>query len=125
LPRVAWSTIDGGGAFDSAGGTFKISGTIGQPDAGLLSAGGVSVAGGFWSATLPLFPRLRITLAGPNVVVAWPDPSAGFHLEGTAVLNSFAGAWQTVGQLPVVVGGEKQVTLPHNGNGGYYRLARP
>ena len=42
------STIDGGGAMNSTGGDFELSGTIGQPDAGLLSGGEFELSGGFW-----------------------------------------------------------------------------
>ncbi|MBI1825577.1 MAG: hypothetical protein HY287_13185 [Planctomycetes bacterium] len=45
---LSWHTIDGGGAMRSTGGAFKLSGTIGQPDAGLLSGGEFSLSGGFW-----------------------------------------------------------------------------
>jgi hypothetical protein len=45
---IDWSTIDGGGGH-SAGGNFELKGTIGQPDAGMVMAGGdFSLAGGFW-----------------------------------------------------------------------------
>ncbi len=37
-----------------AGGGFELSGTIGQPDAGVLSgAGGFTLAGGFWIGQSP------------------------------------------------------------------------
>jgi hypothetical protein len=45
---LTWSTIDGGGG-ESTGGGFTLTGTIGQPDAGLqLSGGGYTLNGGFW-----------------------------------------------------------------------------
>src|SRR5207248_6627114 len=44
---ITWSTIDGGGG-SSAAGAYAISGTIGQPDAGAMSAPGAAIAGGFW-----------------------------------------------------------------------------
>src|SRR5689334_23907812 len=44
---VNWYTIDGGGG-TSSGGTFVVSGTIGQPDAGAMSGGIFVVQGGFW-----------------------------------------------------------------------------
>ncbi|MCP4708421.1 MAG: hypothetical protein GY869_07345, partial [Planctomycetes bacterium] len=47
---LTWSTIDGGGG-RSTGGAFILEGTIGQPDAGLLSGGEYVLAGGFWPAT--------------------------------------------------------------------------
>ena len=40
-------TIDGGGGA-SSGGSFVLTGTAGQPDAGLLTGGSFSLAGGFW-----------------------------------------------------------------------------
>ena len=49
---LTWSTIDGGGGRStSAGGTYTLEGTIGQPDAGLMSGGPYVLAGGFWPAT--------------------------------------------------------------------------
>jgi hypothetical protein len=47
-PTIPWYTIDGGGG-TSSGGAVVLSGTIGQPDAGVvMSNGQVSLAGGFW-----------------------------------------------------------------------------
>jgi hypothetical protein len=46
--ELAWSTIDGGGAMFSAGGDYSLGGTIGQPDAGAMSASGYTLFGGFW-----------------------------------------------------------------------------
>ena len=46
---LTWNTIDGGGG-TSTGGTFVLSMTIGQPDAGDLSGGTLVLAGGFWAA---------------------------------------------------------------------------
>ena len=45
---LTWSTIDGGGYTFSEGGGYSLGGTIGQPDAGVLSGGGYTLAGGFW-----------------------------------------------------------------------------
>ncbi len=55
---LPWYTIDGGGG-TSTGGTFTLSGTIGQPDAGGPMTGGTfSLTGGFWagSAAAPSCP---------------------------------------------------------------------
>ena len=46
--KISRSTIDGGGVMFSAGGDFELSGTIGQPDAGVLSGGEFELSGGFW-----------------------------------------------------------------------------
>jgi hypothetical protein len=45
-----------GGSGTSAGGAFGLSGTVGQPDAGAMSGGNYSLAGGFWGAVQPPVP---------------------------------------------------------------------
>jgi len=46
---LTWHTVDGGGG-TSAGGSYSLSGTIGQHDAGVtLSGGAFTLAGGFWA----------------------------------------------------------------------------
>ncbi len=49
---LAWNTVDGGGYTWSEGGGYSLGGTIGQPDAGALSGGGYTLAGGFWGGGL-------------------------------------------------------------------------
>jgi len=44
--ELSWSTIDGGGGVSS--GQYVLSGTIGQPDAGVMAGGSYEVYGGFW-----------------------------------------------------------------------------
>lgn len=53
---LPWSTIDGGGG-RSSGGSFSLSGTIGQPDAGDHLGGSFTLLGGYWDfrRTGPLF----------------------------------------------------------------------
>ena len=46
---IDWYTMDGGGAMNASGGTFTLSGTIGQADAGTLSGGTYTLNGGFWN----------------------------------------------------------------------------
>jgi hypothetical protein len=46
--EIRRSTIDGGGTVSSSGGGFELSGTIGQPDAGVLVGGEFILSGGFW-----------------------------------------------------------------------------
>jgi hypothetical protein len=43
-----WWTVDGGGATFSTGGAYALGGSIGQPDAGLLTGGDYTLGGGFW-----------------------------------------------------------------------------
>ena len=46
---LSWWTVDGGGYTFSSGGDYSLGGTIGQPDAGLLTGPGYQLAGGFWT----------------------------------------------------------------------------
>ena len=46
--EITRQTIDGGGAMNSTGGNFELSGTIGQPDAGIMAGGSFELTGGFW-----------------------------------------------------------------------------
>ena len=49
---LSWYTIDGGGG-TSTGGSFSLSGTIGQPDAGVpLTGGAFTLTGGFWAGAI-------------------------------------------------------------------------
>ena len=45
--QLSWYTVDGGGG-TSVGGGYSLSGTAGQADAGMLSGGTYTLAGGFW-----------------------------------------------------------------------------
>ncbi len=46
---LTWWTVDGGGYTFSSGGDYILGGTVGQPDAGMLSGGDFALSGGFWS----------------------------------------------------------------------------
>jgi hypothetical protein len=49
---LSWFTIDSGGATFSTGGSYSLGGTIGQSDAGVLSGGTYTLAGGFWDGSI-------------------------------------------------------------------------
>jgi len=44
---LSWWTVDGGGG-TASGGSYTLTGTMGQPDAGTLSGGDYTLGGGFW-----------------------------------------------------------------------------
>ena len=46
---LTWYTVDGGGGA-SSGGSYTLTGTAGQPDAGRLSGGTYTIGGGFWAS---------------------------------------------------------------------------
>lgn len=54
---IDWFTVDGGGgALSSTDGLYTLNGSVGQPDAGALSGGAYSLAGGFWNEAIVATP---------------------------------------------------------------------
>jgi hypothetical protein len=105
------STIDGGGppapGF-STGGDFELYGTIGQPDAGMMSDGAFAVTGGFWFQQVPAdcnvdggvdlydFATFEACMSGPGVGV-FESPCICFDLDGDGDVDmEDAGAFQRV-----------------------------
>ena len=122
---IAWLKIAGGGG-TSSGGTYSVSGTIGQQDASAqtLAGGGYSLTGGFWAYLGVLqttgAPNLAISRNGPNsVVISWPNV-------GTYVLqqnsNLAGGSWTASGYTVTTANGTNTATIvPPVGN-LYFRL---
>jgi hypothetical protein len=123
--EVGWFTVDGGGGA-SSGGEFSISGTIGQPDAGLLSGGGFTIEGGFWSDVSIIqatgAPPLSIQPAGSNAIVSWPVGVAGFSLEESAMIDN--GVWSTTPQAILDTATKHTVTVPVVSVRKIYRLKK-
>ncbi len=76
-PYLDWYKTSGGGG-TSAGGPYQVSGTIGQPDAGVAMTGGnYSLTGGFWSlinlVQTPGAPTLYISHSRSTVTVYWQN----------------------------------------------------
>jgi hypothetical protein len=117
---IDWYTVDGGGAMNITGGTYALSGTIGQPDAGHLADGNYVIDGGFWGLFGLEPPRLTITRSGNNLLICWPSPSTGFKLQqsGTLVPTS----WVDVTQAPTDNGTIKCVTVTMSSATTFYRL---
>jgi hypothetical protein len=56
---IDWWSADGGGN-RSGSGAYVVEGTIGQMDAGALSGGSFTLAGGYWAAAIPRSTYLPI-----------------------------------------------------------------
>jgi hypothetical protein len=52
--QIDWWTVNGGGGV-SSGGSYSLSATIGQADAGTLSGGEFLLAGGFWGGAFATY----------------------------------------------------------------------
>jgi len=110
---IDWFTIDGGGG-TSTGGVYSVSGSIGQPDAGVpMTNGQFAVTGGFWAlptaVQTPGAPRITIVPGAPGqATVSWAPNTPGFVLQETLSLspanwvNSPGGATNPV-VVPTVV----------------------
>jgi hypothetical protein len=121
---IPWHTMDGGGG-TSTGGVYRVTGTIGQSDAGgPLTNGQFSVTGGFW--VLPTAvqtlgaPTLTITPASPGfATISWL-PATGTNWILQERLSLTAGAWTNSPSAwtnPITV----PTTLPTK----FYRLFKP
>lgn len=130
---VAWSAPDspsrsiasGGGT--SVGGSFIISGTIGQADAGLSAGGTFAVEGGFWGGAYAVqsigAPLLSVAGVGANALFTWPDANGSFVLESASSLTAPV-SWTLVPNAPVDSNGQRSVTLPGASGIRFYRLRK-
>ena len=123
-----WFTIDGGGGTSSRG-SYSFSGTIGQPDAGVLSGGNYAFVGGFWSGVVietPGAPVLTITRAAatPGLTLSWDAPATGFVLEETSALTASI-LWAQVPLPYQTNAGKILVTEPSPIGMRFYRLREP
>ncbi|HEV2692522.1 MAG TPA: hypothetical protein VG347_06455 [Verrucomicrobiae bacterium] len=125
---VDWFKVAGGGG-TSAGGTYTVSGTIGQPDAGgAMSGGNYSVTGGFWSlinvVQTPGLPNLIILHSGANSVkIVWPDAAINtYTLQQNG--NLATATWVTSGFTMTNGFGTNFVTIPQPAGNVFFRLMK-
>ena len=128
---IDWFTIDGGGG-TSSGGSYSVSGTIGQPDAGSMSGGAYTLIGGFWGVIqaiqTPGAPLLSVeTLPNGTVRVFWPSSTTGFVLDQAAALAAAptATTW-TPAVFPYQTNASQiSITTAPSPAQKYYRLRKP
>ena len=123
---IDWHKIAGGGNAGS-GGTFSLSGTIGQHDAQAIASGGpYAVTGGFWAVAeliqTPGAPTLCITRSGSAVTIFWQDVS-GWSLQQNSSLSSPAG-WSASGSASLS-NGTNYLTLSNPTGKLFFRLTHP
>lgn len=122
-----WFTVAGGGG-TSAGGTYQVTGTIGQPAAGgPLTGGSYSLTGGFWSllsvVETPGLPSLTIRHAGSTVLVSWPNTGAYVVQQNTNL--AVAAGWVASGYPVTTANGTNSIALSPPVGRLFFRLARP
>ena len=114
-------------AATSTVGTYQVSGTIGQPDAGgAMTGGNYSLTGGFWSLISVVqtagAPTLRISQSGGTVTVYWQDVS-GWSLQQNNDLASSVGWSASGGVTPS--GGTNYLNIVSPGGNLFFRLQHP
>ena len=120
---IDWYKVSGGGG-TSTGGTYQVSGTIGQPDAsGAMSGGNYSVTGGYWSliqvVQTPGAPTLIITHIGSQAIVSLDPSATGWTLQTNNNLST--GTW---GNYSGAVVNTSVTNSPPTGN-VFFRLKQP
>ena len=109
----------------STGGVYSVSGTIGQPDAGVASGGNYSLIGGFWGAVIPVqqagVPTLFIVnLQNGNTKVTWVPNTPGFVLQQVSALAPVPIGWANA-----PAGYTNGVTIPATMQTRFFRLIKP
>ena len=66
-----WTVDTGGGT--CTGGAYRVTGTIGQPDAGRVTNTNVILGCGYWPDLSGLIPYLDISRSGEEVTLSWED----------------------------------------------------
>jgi hypothetical protein len=123
---IDWYKIAGGGG-TSTGGTYSVSGTIGQPDAsGAMTGGNYSLTGGFWALISVVqtagAPTLYVSHSGNTVTVYWLNIS-GWSLHqnsnlATPLTWSQNNGWSTIN-------GTNYLNVVNPTGNLFYRLQNP
>ena len=125
---IDWYKVSGGGG-TSTGGTYQVSGTIGQHDAGgPMTGGNYSLTGGYWALTsvvqTPGLPNLTITFVGPDsVVVSWPN-TGNYTLQQNYNLANTSGS-TTSGYTVTPNNGTNSITISPPVGNLFFRLKNP
>jgi len=123
---IDWYKIAGGGG-TSTGGTYTVSGTIGQPDAsGAMTGGNYSLTGGFWALISVVqtggAPTLYISHSGNTVTVYWQNVS-GWSLHQNNSLASTL-SWSTNTSWSTI-GGTNYLNVVNPSGTLFYKLQSP
>ena len=123
---IDWYKVSGGGG-TSTGGTYAVSGTIGQHDAGgPMTGGNYSLTGGFWALISVVqtagAPTLYVSHSGNAVTVYWLNVS-GWTLHQNNNLATPTGwslntSWNTIN-------GTNYLTLNNPSGNLFFRLSNP
>jgi hypothetical protein len=127
--NLTWNSVSGGGGNSaSTGGVLSLSGTVGQADAGDSMGANYLLLGGFWAAeatgVVTSQPILRITRAGPNLIIlSWPSWASDYTLQSAEAITSNT-IWANVSQTPVSIDDQYAVPIITTSAKQFFRLKR-
>jgi hypothetical protein len=121
-----WHKVAGGGG-TSTGGTYSVSGTIGQHDAGgPMTGGNYSLTGGFWAlisvVQTPGAPTLYTSRSGSAVTIYWQNV-LGWSLQQNSNLATPLG-W-SVNSGWTTSNGTNYLNLTSPAGNLFFRLSNP
>ena len=116
---IDWYTISGGGG-TSTGGSYALSGTIGQATAAdWTGANGKFALTGFWAIQRPGAPALTVNPASVGqITISWVPNMPGWILQESPSLSS--PTWTNSAS-----GATNPATVPTAGGQKYFRLYKP
>jgi hypothetical protein len=77
-----------------------------------------------WLVAVQSGPVLQAHFSGGNLAISWPTSADGYGLERASNLSRSA-IWNSVTNVPVIVGAQNQITNAVTSGAGYYRLKKP
>ena len=122
-----WWTVEGGGGASTST-VHTLTGTIGQPDTGAMSAGDYTLGGGFWRGVIPQRPKLNIELLPDGSVrVSWPTWASNYVLKFAGELTVPMKDWETVPPATYQADGTCWIYIlePDPTGDRFYALAKP
>ena len=124
---IDWYKVAGGGG-TSTGGTYEVSGTIGQHDAsGAMSGGNYSVTGGYWALVqvvqTPGAPTLYISRSNNVATVYWQNVS-GWNLIQNGNLATPIASW-SASSSPTLSNGTNYLNIANPTGNVFFRLKNP
>ena len=124
---IDWYKVAGGGG-TSTGGTYEVSGTIGQHDAsGAMSGGNYSVTGGYWAlinvVQTPGAPTLFIARSNNVATVYWQNVS-GWNLIQNGNLATPVASW-SASSSPTLSNGTNYLSVTNPAGNVFFRLKNP
>ena len=76
-----------------------------------------------YTSAVIVAPQLNLTRTQTNSLLAWPNPSTGFLLQESPGLNP--ASWTNSASVPVIVDGQKRISLALANDTWFYRLTHP